>query len=173
VLLRALEDGVQPTVAAQPGEGPFNPPADAGRDEPSVASAGNRLDGDAERLTVVGQQLAPLAKIAERCTLEATLGEGAQNRHDAFRVMPVRRRDIDRQRHAVSINGNMDFDAPDLPSAVDPAVKAARRRATGSAIDLTTALGSGASPQARRQVRRNRSSSRRQRPSRVHRTNRP
>jgi len=40
-------------------------------------------------------------------------------------------------------------------------------------LSMTTALGSGASPQARRQVRRSRSSSRRQRPSRVQRANSP
>src|SRR5271157_2833953 len=113
----------------------FNRPADAGRDEPSVAAAGNRLDGDAERLTDVGQPLAPVAQVAERRTLEATLGERAQNRHDAFGVMPVRRRDIDRQRDTVFVHGDIDFDAPVLLSAVDTAIKAARRRATGSAID--------------------------------------
>jgi hypothetical protein len=135
VLLLALEDGVQPPVAAQPGERAFNHPADASRDEPAVASAGeagqgsagaaggiarreDRLDGDAERLTDVGQPLAPVAQVAERRTLEATLGEGAQNRHDAFGVMPVRRRDVDRQRDAVFVDGNMDLDALDLLPAV-------------------------------------------------------
>src|SRR5208283_915643 len=133
VFLRALEDGVQPPVAAQPGEGPLNHPADAGRNEASVAATGeagqgsagaaggiarrgDRLDGDAERLTDVGQPLAPVAEVAERRTLEATVGEYVQNRHDAFRVMPVRRRDIDRQRDTVFVDGDMDFDAPDLLS---------------------------------------------------------
>jgi hypothetical protein len=51
VVLRAFEDGVQPPVAAHPGEGAFNHPADAGRNEQSVAAAGNCLDGDAELLT--------------------------------------------------------------------------------------------------------------------------
>jgi class 3 adenylate cyclase len=40
VLLRAFEDGIQPPVAAQPGKGPFNHPADAGGNElpePDVA----------------------------------------------------------------------------------------------------------------------------------------
>jgi hypothetical protein len=41
--------------------------------------------------------------------------------------MPVRRRDIDRKRDAVFVNGNMDLDAPDLLAATDAAVKAARR----------------------------------------------
>src|SRR5208282_5559539 len=75
------------------------------------------------------------AEIAERRALEATIGERAQNRHDTFRVMPVRRRDINRQRDAVFVDGNMDFDAPDLLATVDPALKAARRRATGSTVD--------------------------------------
>lgn len=47
----------------------------------------------------------------------------------------VRRRNINRQRDAVFLDGNMDFDAPDLLAAIDATVKATRRRATGSTID--------------------------------------
>src|SRR5271165_1484714 len=61
VLLRALDDGIQPSVAVQLGKGPFNHPADAGGNEPSVSAASNCLDGDAERLTRLGQPLAPVA----------------------------------------------------------------------------------------------------------------
>src|SRR5208283_1812235 len=118
-----------------PTNAPFDHPADAGENGPSVAAAGNRLDGDAERLTDLRQPLAAVAEIAERRALEATIGERAQNRHDTFRVMPVRRRDIDRQRDAVFVDGNMDFDAADLLAAVDAALKTARPRATGSAVD--------------------------------------
>src|SRR3954454_7761158 len=135
VLLRALEDDVQPPVAAEPGERSFNHPADAGRDEPPVAAAGNGLDADAERLTDLGQPLAPIAEVAERRTFEATLGERAQDWHDPFGVMPVRRRDIDRQRDAVLVDRNMEFDAADLLAAIAAAVKAARRRTTGSTVD--------------------------------------
>ena len=53
---RALEDGVQPPVAAEPGEGPLNHPADAGY-EPFVSAAGNCLDGDAERSHVLASML--------------------------------------------------------------------------------------------------------------------
>src|SRR5208337_317199 len=49
--------------------------------------------------------------------------------------VPVGRRNIDRQRDAVFVDGDMDFDAPDLLAAVDATVKAARRRATGSTVD--------------------------------------
>src|SRR5208337_625459 len=135
VFLRALEDGVQPPVAAQPGEGPLNHPADAGRNEASVAATGNCLDGDAERLACLGQPLAPVAEIPQRRTLEASLGEFAQNREDAFRVMPVCRRNVDSQGNAVFVYGDMDFDALDLLSTVDASVEAARRRAAGSAVD--------------------------------------
>src|ERR1700678_4350245 len=69
VVLRALEDGVQPPVAAQPGEGALNHPADAGRNELAIATSGNRLDGDAECLTGLGQPRAPVAEIAERRAL--------------------------------------------------------------------------------------------------------
>jgi hypothetical protein len=41
MLLRPLEDGVQPPAAAHPGEGPFNHPADAGRNVLAIAAAGN------------------------------------------------------------------------------------------------------------------------------------
>jgi hypothetical protein len=88
--------------------------------------------------------------------------------------MPVRRRDIDRQRNTVFVDRNMDFDAADLLAAVDPAVKSKQLGAERQdRLSMTTALGSGASPQARRQARRSRSSMRRQRPSRVQRANSP
>src|SRR3954468_13965930 len=73
VLLRALEDDVQPPVAAEPGERAFNHPTNAGGDEPSVAAAGNGLDGDAQCLTGFGQPLASIAKVTKRRTFEATL----------------------------------------------------------------------------------------------------
>src|SRR5258707_959841 len=111
VVLRALEDGVQPSVAAQPGEGALNHPADSGRNKLAIAAAGNRLDGDAECLAGFGQPLAPVAEIPERWALEATIGEFTQNWNDGFGVMAVRWRDIDRQRDAVFVDGNMDLDA--------------------------------------------------------------
>ena len=49
MFLRALEDGVQPPVAAEPGERAFNYPTNAGRDKPSVAAAGNGLDATKRR----------------------------------------------------------------------------------------------------------------------------
>src|SRR3954447_7853185 len=93
------------------------------------------LNGDAECLTGFGQPLASIAEVAECRTFEATLGERAQDRHDPFRVMPVRRRDVDRQRDAVFVDRNMDLDAADLLAAVDAALKAAWRRTTGSTVD--------------------------------------
>src|SRR3954465_12765789 len=63
VVLRALEDGVQPPVAAQPGEGAFNHPADSGRNELAVATAGNRRDGDGESFVGLGQSLVSVAPI--------------------------------------------------------------------------------------------------------------
>jgi hypothetical protein len=48
--------------------------------------------------------------------------------------MPVRWRDIDRQRHAVFLNGHLDLDAADLLAAVDAARKATRRRASGATM---------------------------------------
>lgn len=127
MLLRALEDRVQPPVAAQPSERPFNYPADAGGDEPSVSAPRDGLDGDAKCLTGLGQPLAPIAEITERRTLEATLGEFTQNRDDGFRVMAVRRRDIDRQRDALFLNGNLDLDATDLLAAINAALETAWR----------------------------------------------
>ena len=49
--------------------------------------------------------------------------------------MPVRWRDIDRQRDAVFLNGHLDLDAADLLAAIDAARKATRRRATGATVD--------------------------------------
>ena len=80
MLLRPLEDGVQPPVAARPSEGALNHPADPGRNELAIATAGNCLDGDAKCLAGFGQPLAPVAEIPERWALEASIGERAQNR---------------------------------------------------------------------------------------------
>src|SRR3954464_12151924 len=135
VLFRALDDGIQPPVAAEPGKGLFNPPADAGGNELSVAAARNGLDRDAECLTRLGQPFAPGAEITERRALEAAIGEFTQNWDDGFAVMAVRRRDVDRQRDAVFLDGHLDLDATDLLATVNAARTAARRRAAGAAVD--------------------------------------
>src|SRR3954447_5680726 len=135
VLLRTLEDRVQPPVAAEPGKRAFNHPADASGNELSVAAACDGLDRDAECLTRFRQSVAPIAEAAERRALEAAISEFTQNRHDGFGVMAVRRCDIDRQRDAVFLHGELDLDATDLLAAVDATLKAARRRATGSTVD--------------------------------------
>jgi hypothetical protein len=49
----------------------------------------------------------------------------AQNRDNAFRLMPICRRNIDPQGKAVFVHGDMDFDALDLLSAVDASVETA------------------------------------------------
>ena len=46
-----------------------------------------------------------------------------QHRDDTLAVMPVGRRDADRQREAVFIDREMDFDALDLLAAVEARVK--------------------------------------------------
>src|SRR3954451_12269327 len=135
VLLRTLEDRVQPPVAAEPSERSFNYPADACGNELSVSTARNGFDGDAEFLTGPGQSFAPVAEITERRTLEATIGEFTQNRDDGFCVMAVRWHDIDRQRDAVFLHGELDFDATDLLAAINAARKAAWRRAAGATVD--------------------------------------
>src|SRR3954467_3419398 len=127
VLFRALDDGIQPPVAAQPGKGPLNHPADAGGNELSAGAARNGLARDAECLTSLGRSLAPIAEITERRALEAAIGEFTQNRDDGFAVMAVRRRDIDHQRDAVFLNGNLDFDATDLLAAINAALETAWR----------------------------------------------
>src|SRR4051812_44623410 len=48
--------------------------------------------------------------------------------------MAVRRRDVDRQRDAVFLNGHLDLDATGLLAAIDAARKAAWRRATGATV---------------------------------------
>src|SRR4051812_711079 len=75
VLFRALDDSIQPLVAAQPGKGPLNHPADAGGNELSVAAARNGLDPDAKCLPRLGQAFAPVAEVTERRALEAAIGE--------------------------------------------------------------------------------------------------
>src|ERR1700678_270880 len=70
VILRPLEDDVQPPVAAQPGEGALNHPADSGRNELAATAAGDRLDGNAECLADFGQPLAPVPELAECWALE-------------------------------------------------------------------------------------------------------
>src|SRR3954470_2452174 len=58
-----------------------------------------------------------------------------QHWNDALAVMPVGRRDIDRQREAVLVHGEMDFDALDLLAAIGAAAEASRRRMTGAAVE--------------------------------------
>jgi alanine dehydrogenase len=79
-------------------------------------------------LAGLGQSLAPVAKIAKRRPLKAAIGKLAQHRDDGLGVMLVGRRDIDRQRNAVFLNGHMDLDAANLFAAVDATRKAARRQ---------------------------------------------
>src|SRR3954466_1054720 len=69
VLLCPLEDRIQPTVAAQPGEGALHHPANSGWKEFSIP--GDRFDGDAERLGNLGQPLAAVAKITQSWSPEA------------------------------------------------------------------------------------------------------
>src|SRR6202044_4235355 len=90
--------------------------------------------GDGETPSGFRQPLATVAEIPQRRSLEASVGELAQNRDNAFRVMPICRRNIDPQGKAVFVHGDMDLDALDLLSAVDASVETARRRAAGSAV---------------------------------------
>jgi hypothetical protein len=101
MLFRALEDDIQPPVAGQPGERTFNHPANAGGNELSVATAGDRLDGDAERLAGLSQPLPAVGEVAKSRALEAAVGERAQDRDDGFRIVPVRWGNIDRERDAI------------------------------------------------------------------------
>src|SRR5687768_5562680 len=98
-------------------------------------TAGAGLDGDAKRLTDLGQPLPSIAEIAQRGPLEAAAGKLMQHRDDALAVMDIRRRDVDRQREAVFIDGEVDLNALDLLAAVEAAREATRRRMTGPAID--------------------------------------
>src|SRR3954466_1319644 len=133
--LGPLEDGVQPAVAANPGQRALNHPPNPLRNEGSAVAAGTGLDGDAKRLASLGQPLAPVAEIAQGCPLEAAAGKLMQHWNDAFAVMPVGRRDGDRQREAVLIHGEMDLDALDLLAAIEAAAEASRCRTTGAAVE--------------------------------------
>ena len=62
-----------------------------------------------------------IAEIAQGGPLEAAAGKLMQHRDDALAVMDIRRRDGDRQREAVLIDGEMDLDALDLLAAVEAA----------------------------------------------------
>src|SRR5690349_811099 len=98
-------------------------------------ATGARLDGDAERLSGLGQPLTAIAEIAQGSPLEAAAGKLMQHRDDALAVMDVGRRDMDRQREAVFIHSEMDLDALDLLAAIEAAPEASRRRMTGPAVD--------------------------------------
>src|SRR3954462_2731391 len=113
-----LEDGVQPAVAADPGQGALNHPPNPLRNEGPAMTAGAGLEGDAERLAGPGQPLAAIAEIAQGCPLEAATGKLMQHRDDALAVMDIGRRDGDRQREAVFVHREMDFDALDFLAAV-------------------------------------------------------
>ncbi len=159
----------------------FNHPANPGWEELSVTAAGNGFDGDAECLARLGQTLAPVAEITQGRALEPLTDKLAQHRHDAFRIMHVGWRNVDRQRDAVLFDTEMNLtpriflppsklrskqlgaERHDLLADSRPLADGERR------LSITTAVGSAVSPQASRQVRRSRSSSRRHSPSRVQR----
>jgi hypothetical protein len=90
MVLRVLEHGVQPLSQANERSNTL----DGHRNGPSVAAAGNCLNGDAEPLAGLGRALASVAD-STALGLEATVGERSQNRHDTLRVMsgsPARNR---------------------------------------------------------------------------------
>src|SRR3954452_17964217 len=57
-----------------------------------------------------------------------------QHRDDTLAVMDVGRRDGDRQREAILVHREMDFDALDLLAAIEAAAEASRSRTTGAAV---------------------------------------
>src|SRR4051812_39825399 len=100
-------------------------------------AAGAGFDGDAERLASLEQPLAAIAEIAQGGPLEAAAGKLMQHWDDALAVMPVGRRDGDRQREAVLVHGEMDHRSRgfhdrslDLLAAIEAAPEASRRRLT-------------------------------------------
>src|SRR3954471_12766792 len=135
VPLGPLEDGVQPAVATDPGQGALDDPPNALRNEGSAMAAGAGLESDAECLAGLGQPLAPVAEIAQGGPLEATAGKLMQHWDDALAVMDVCRRDVDRQRETILVHGEMDLDALDFLAAIEAAAEATRRRLTGAAVD--------------------------------------
>ena len=58
--------------------------------------------------------------------LKAAIGKLARCRDDGFAVTLARRRDIDLQRNAASLNGNLDLDVANLLAAIVAARKPAR-----------------------------------------------
>jgi hypothetical protein len=62
-------------------------------------------------------------------------GELTQHRDDAFRIVSVGRRDVDRQGDAILFDAEVDLDATDLLAAIEALREAARRRLAGSAVD--------------------------------------
>ena len=127
VPLGPLKDGVQPPVATDPGQRALDHPPNPLRNEGSAVTTGAGLDGDAKRFAGLGQPLTPVAEIAQGCSLEAAAGKLMQHRDNALAVMPVGWRDMDRQREAVFIHGEMDLDAFDLLAAIEAAAEASRR----------------------------------------------
>ena len=87
VLLGPLEDGVQPAVAADPGQRALNDPPNTLWNEGSAVAAGDGLDNDAKRLADVGQPLTPVAEIAQGRSFEAAAGKLMQHWDDTLAVM--------------------------------------------------------------------------------------
>ena len=149
VVLRALEDGVQPPLAASARlKDRSTTQQMPGGDEPSVPDRGQSRRRRCRCLSAGLGQPAHLGSRDrfQRRTLEPTIGERVQNRHDTFAgVMLVRGGDIDRQRDTVVVYGNMDLDAPDLLPAVDAAVKTQLGAERQDRLSMTMALSSGVS----------------------------
>jgi len=88
VLLRPLEDRVQPPVIRDPRKGAHHHPTNSNWEELSVAATGDRLDGDVQFLPGLGQALASVAEIAQRRSPEPLADEFTQHRNDAFGLPP-------------------------------------------------------------------------------------
>ena len=68
-----------------------------------------------------------LVEYVESRPLKAAIGKLARCRDEGFAVTLARRRDIDRQRNAASLNGNLDLDVANLLAAIVAAREPARR----------------------------------------------
>src|SRR3954447_20675936 len=125
-----LEDGIQPAVATNPAQRALDNPPNPLRNKGSAIAAGAGFDSDAKRFASLGQPLTAIAEIAQGGPLEAAAGKLMQHWNDAFAVMPVGRRDGDRQREAVLVHREMDLDALDLLAAIEATAEASRRGTT-------------------------------------------
>ena len=164
-----IEDGVEASVAGQPGEQTLDHPPDSDGKELAVAgSAGRDRDMNVMVEGGLGEGHALVAAVAQQIALDPQFRQPGQYRRGAGTIVGVGRCQLKIEQRAILVADGTQRDAFDQLAAIDVAQVGAERN---ERLFTTTADGRASSPQATRQSNARRCPSRRHSPNRVQRAN--